>query len=99
MPSKAALVSIVWGGGVLALFESIFVLSGHSYPLHAGHCLTCMWIGCLAKFFLCDSPCQVYCIGSMDTEEDDQDFRFLDSTIYPLESVIFLLPATRHPSL
>ena len=89
MPSEVALISIV--GGVLSLFESIFVLSGHSYPLHEGHCLTCMWLGCLAKFFLCDSPCQLYCIGSMDAKEDDQDFRFLDSTIYPLESVMFLL--------
>ena len=89
MPSEVALISIV--GGVLSLFESIFVLSGHSYPLHEGHCLTCMWLGCLAKFFLCDSPCQLYCIGSMDAKEDDQDFRLLDSTIYPLESVMFLL--------
>ena len=89
MPSEVALISIV--GGVLSLFETIFVLSGHSYPLHEGHCLTCMWLGCLAKFFLCDSPCQLYCIGSMDAKEDDQDFRLLDSTIYPLESVIFLL--------
>ena len=59
----------------MSLFDSFFVSSGHSYPLHEGHCLTCMWLGCPAKFFLCDSPCQLYCIGSMDAEEDDQDFR------------------------
>ena len=89
MPSEVALISIV--GGVLSLFETIFVLSGHSYPLHEGYCLTCMWVGCLVKFFLRDSPCQLYCIGSMYAEEDDQDFRLLDTTIYPLESVMFLL--------
>ena len=27
-------------GGVLSLFDSFFVSSGHSYPLHEGHCLT-----------------------------------------------------------
>ena len=78
-------------GGVLSLFDSFFVSSGHSYPLHEGHCLTDMWLGCPAKFFLCDSPCQLYCIGSMDAEEDDQDFRFLDSAVYSLQSVMFLL--------
>ena len=89
MPSEVALISIV--GGVLSLFESIFVLSGHSYPLHEGHCLTCMWIGCLAKFFLCDSPCQLHHISSVDAEEDNQDFRSFDSTVNPLESVMLLL--------
>ena len=44
-------------GWVLSLFDSFFVSSGHSYPLHEGHCLTCMWLGCLAKFCLRDSPC------------------------------------------
>lgn len=90
--------SALWGGRVLSLFDSYFVLSGHSYPLHERHCLTCMWLGYPAKFRLRDSPCQLYCIGSMDAEEDGQDLRLLDSTIYPLQSVMFLLHS-KDPSI
>ncbi len=43
------------------------------------------------EFRFCNSSCQLYCISRVDAEEDNQDFRLLDSTVYPLESVMFLL--------
>ena len=89
MPSEVTLINIL--GEFLSFFDSLFVSSGHSYPLHEGNCLKCIWLGCPAKFRLRDSPCQLYCIGSMDAEEDDQNFRLLDSTVYSLQPVMFLL--------
>ena len=43
------------------------------------------------EFRFRNSSCQLYCISRVDGEEDDQDFRLLDSAVYPLESVMFLL--------
>lgn len=43
------------------------------------------------EFRFRNSSCQLYCISRVDAEEDNQDFRLLDSTVYPLESVMFLL--------
>ena len=43
------------------------------------------------EFRFRSSPCQLYCISRVDAEEDDLDFRLLDSAVYPLESVMFLL--------
>ena len=50
-----------------------------------------MWLGSLAEFRFCNSPCQLHRISRMDAEEDNQDFRSFDSTVNPLESVMLLL--------
>ena len=50
-----------------------------------------MWLGSLAEFRFCNSPCQLYYVCRMDAEEDNQDFRSFDSTVNPLESVMLLL--------
>ena len=55
MPSEVALISILVE--FCRYLTRFFVSSGHSCPLHEWHCLTCMWLGCLAKFCLRDSPC------------------------------------------
>ena len=34
-----------------------------------------MWLGSLAEFRFCNSPCQLYYVCRMDAEEDNQDFR------------------------
>ena len=50
-----------------------------------------MWLCSQAEFCFCYSPCQLHCIGSMDAEDDNQDFRSFDSTVNPLEPVMLLL--------
>lgn len=47
------------------------------------------------KFRFRNSLCRLYCISRVDTEEDDQDFRSLDSAVYTLETVVFLLRSKR----
>lgn len=79
---------ILWKG----YFIRTRLLQGSLHPLSSpSPRLTCMWLGCLAKFRLRDSLCQLYYIGSMDAEEDDQNFRLLDSAVYSLQPVMFLL--------
>lgn len=45
-----------------------------------------MRLGRLTEFRFCHSPCQSDCIGRVDAEEDDQDFRLLDSAVDPVMS-------------
>ena len=54
-----------------------------------------MWLGSLAEFRFRNSPCQLDGISRVDAEEDDLDFRLLDSAVYPFESIMFFLRSER----
>src|SRR5574344_148430 len=89
MPSEAALVCIL---SEFCRYLSCFsCCQGIVIPCMIEYCLTGMWLGCLAEFCLCNSPCQLDCISRMDAEEDNQYFRYFDSTVNPPESVMLLL--------